>query len=37
MLFDKRSNKYGNLMVKFEEKEVEGTPNIQYKLEKKVK
>lgn len=36
-MFDKRSNKYGNLMIKFGEKEVEGTQNILYKVDKKIR
>lgn len=36
MLFDKRSNKYGVLMVKFNEKEAQNI-NIQYKVDKKLK
>lgn len=37
ILFDKKSNKYGMIMVKFIEKEVEGNPNIIYKPERKIK
>ena len=36
-MFDKRSVHYGNLMIKFAEKEVEENPNIQYKTDKKIK
>ena len=31
-MFDKKSGIYGNLMIKFAEKEVEENPNLIYKM-----